>query len=288
MSSISNPLAVSKDRPIDPAILHILTVVDGVAAERRCPYIVVGATARDLLLYHVFGIPAMRATQDVDFAISVDNWEKFQTLRAALLAADHFAPSRVEHRLFLKTRQGITKIPIDLIPFGGVAEGDQIAWPPEGDTVMTVAGFEDALAASVQVQVIATLSLPVVSLAALAILKLFAWQERKTIDKDALDLYRVISTYADAGNNDRLYDSEIGLLEEANYDLELAGAALAGGDSRKLSSPSTLTGLRTLSMRADFIDNLAERIRASRWPLQPEQLPRIRSMLLTFSEHLLQ
>jgi predicted nucleotidyltransferase len=91
---------------------------------------------------------------------------------------------KYDQRISLK---GTTKIPIDLIPFGGVAEGDTIAWPPDRDTVITVAGFEDALAASVQVQVNATLSLPVVSLAALAILKLFAWQDRKTNDKDALD-----------------------------------------------------------------------------------------------------
>lgn len=265
--------------------LHSLRTPQHENVYPRCPYIVVGATARDLLLYHVFGIPAMRATQDVDFAIAVENWEKFQNLRTALLATDHFAPSGVEHRLFLKTPQGITTIPIDLIPFGGVAEDDRIAWPPERDTVMTVAGFEDALAASVQVQVNATLSLPVVSLAALTILKLFAWQDRKT-NKDALDLYRVISTYTDAGNTDRLYDSEISLLEQANYDLELAGAALAGRDARQLSSPVTLTRLSTL-LTSDFMDALAERIRASRWLLEPEQLPRIRTMLLTFSEHLL-
>jgi len=65
MSSFSNPLTVHEDRPLDPAILHILTAVDQVATEQRCLYIVVGATARDLLLYHVFGIPAMRATQYV-------------------------------------------------------------------------------------------------------------------------------------------------------------------------------------------------------------------------------
>jgi predicted nucleotidyltransferase len=151
---------------------------------------------------------------------------------------------------------------------------------------MTVAGFEDALAASVQVQVNATLSLPVVSLAALAMLKLFAWQDRQTNDKDALDLYRVISTYADASNTDRLYESEISLLEQVNYDLELAGAALAGRDARQLSSDATLKRLRTFST-SDFVDALAERIRASRWPFEPEQLPRIRTMLLTFNEHLL-
>lgn len=77
---------------------------------------------------------------------------------------------------------------------------------------MTITGFKDALAASVQVQINAALSLPVASLAALAILKLFAWQDRKTNDKDALDLYREISTYADAGNTDRIYNSEISVL----------------------------------------------------------------------------
>lgn len=287
MSSFSTPLIVSEARPLDPAILHILTVVDRVATEQGCPYLVVGATARDLLLYHVFGIPAMRATQDVDFGIAVENWEKFQDLRTALIATGHFAPSRVEHRLFLQMPQGTTKIPIDLIPFGGITEGDQIAWPPAQDTVMTVAGFEDAIAASVQVQASAALSLPVASLAALAILKLFAWQDRKTSDKDALDLYRVISTYADAGNMDRLYDSEIALLEQVNYDLELAGAALVGRDSRQLSSPVTLSRLRILLTSADFIDVLAERIRASRWSLEPERLPRVRTMMLTFREHLL-
>ena len=287
MSSFSNPLTIYKGRPLDPPILHIFTVMNRVAVEHGCPYIVVGATARDLLLYHVFGIPAIRATQDVDFAIAVENWERFQNLRNALLATDQFAPSPVEHRLFLKTPQGTTQIPIDLIPFGGVAEGDMIAWPPAMDTVMTVAGFEDAITASVQVQVSAILTLPVVSLAALAILKLFAWQDRKASDKDALDLYRVLSTYADAGNTDRLYESEISLLEQANYDLELAGAALVGRDGRQLSSPGTMARLRTLLTPADFMDALAERIRASRWPLDPEQLPRVRTILLTFRDHLL-
>lgn len=117
-------------------------------------------------------------------------------------------------------------------------------------------------------------------------MKLFAWHGRKANDKDALDLYRVISTYADAGNTDRLYDSEISLLEQVNYDLELAGAALAGRDARQLSSPATLTRLSTFLV-SDFIDMLAERIRASRWPLEPEQLLRIRTTLSTFSEYLL-
>jgi predicted nucleotidyltransferase len=283
MSDFSNRYTVPEDRPVPEPILHILAVVDRVATEQECPYVVVGATARDLLLFHVFKFPASRATQDVDFAIAVESWDKFHKMREALLETEEFVPSKVEQRLFSKT----SEIPIDLIPFGGVAEDDTIAWPPAKDTVMTVAGFEDAMAASVQVQLGMTHTVPVVSLAALAILKIFAWEDRKTTDKDALDLYRVISTYGDAGNEDRLYDPGSPHMEKFNYDLDFAGAALAGEDSRMLSSAVTVAKLRTLLATADFIDTLAERIRTSRWPLQPERLSHVRAVLVAYFDELL-
>jgi predicted nucleotidyltransferase len=283
MSNFSSPYTVPEDRPVPESTLHVLAVVDRVATEQECPYLVVGATARDLLLFHVFGIPTIRATADVDFAIAVESWDKFERMRNALLATEEFVPAKVEHRLCFKEAD----IPIDLIPFGGVAKGDTIAWPPAKDTVMTVSGFEDAMAASIQVQVSPTLTLPVVSLAALAVLKIFAWKDRKTTNKDAVDLYRVISTYADAGNEDRLYDPDSPHMEKFNYDLELAGAALAGVDSRMLSSAATITKLRAIGATADFIDTLAERIRTSRWQFQPEKLPYVRAVLIAYFDELL-
>jgi len=33
-------------------------------------------TARDILLYNVFGQRVLRATQDVDIAILIDSWER--------------------------------------------------------------------------------------------------------------------------------------------------------------------------------------------------------------------
>jgi hypothetical protein len=38
----------------------------------------------------------------------------------------------------------------------------------------------------------------------------------------------------------------------------------------------------------DFADRLGERIRLSRWPLQPERLSRILSVLLRFTDQLTQ
>jgi hypothetical protein len=52
-----------------------------------------------------------------------------------------------------------------------VAEDETIAWPSHGNTLFTVAGFEDAMASCVRVEVARDLTIPVVSLAALAVLK---------------------------------------------------------------------------------------------------------------------
>src|SRR5215469_340066 len=132
---------------------------------------VVGATARDLLLFHVFGIPITPATANVDFPIAVDSWERFRQLRTALNASGEFREEKLEHRLYhLRT---VEEIPVDLIPFGGVAEGDVIHWPPARETAMTVAGFDDALRAAVN----DTLIIPVAYLAGIAILKLLAWSD---------------------------------------------------------------------------------------------------------------
>jgi hypothetical protein len=141
MKSFLNPYTVDKSRPVDPVTLHILSVVNRVAAELKLPYIVVGATARDLLLFHVFGIPVTRATADVDFAVAMDSWERFHELRAALLASGHFREGKMEHRVYLKALSLKDEIPVDLIPFGGVAEADVIHWPPDRETMMAVVGF---------------------------------------------------------------------------------------------------------------------------------------------------
>lgn len=281
MSDISNLYTVPESRPVSASIVKILFVVDHVATTHGCHYVVVGATARDLMLYHVFGIPVSRATRDVDFAIAVESWDTFQSVRAALLNIEHFTPGKTLHRLYCDG------VPVDLIPFGGLAENGTILWPPSLDTAMSVAGFDDALAASVRVAIDSTLTVPVVSLAALAILKVFAWHDRNVTDKDALDLFRILSTYADANNADRLYAAESPHMETYEFQPEYAGAALAGEDSRAIASPDTLERLRALTNTSDSVDRLAERIRSSRWPFEPDKLLHVRAVLDAYFSELL-
>ncbi len=71
---------------------------------------------------------------------------------------------------------------------------------------MHVAGFSDALESAVQVTLDDALTIPVVSIPALIVLKLFAWADRRhENNKDADDIFTILRQYADAGNEDRLY-----------------------------------------------------------------------------------
>lgn len=110
--------------------------------------------------------------------------------------------------------------PVDLVPFGGVVENDgNLVWPPERAIVMNVLGCDEALAASLKVEVEPGTVVPVASLASLGMLKVFAWVDRGTRDrKDAQDLALLLRRYADTIDPDHLYGSEAAVLEAVDYD----------------------------------------------------------------------
>lgn len=225
---------IRHDKPVNPVILEILAAVQAVTQELGCPYLLVGATARDMLMTHVFGIDARRATHDVDFAIALESWSQFQALKAALLASGDFVTAADKvHLLHYKPVEYGQAFPLDLIPFGGVEQAaHQIAWPPDMNVVMNVTGYAEALASALDVDTGDGRVIRVVSIPSLAALKLLAWNDRGLQDnKDAQDLFFLLKHYHEAGNADRMWDEAIDLLEACGYDPSLAGAALLGQDT---------------------------------------------------------
>jgi predicted nucleotidyltransferase len=193
----------------------------------------VGATARDILLSYAHGITIMRATFDLDFAVAVANWDEYQELRNRLLSDGTFTEEKgVLHRLILPP-----SIKLDLIPFGGVERTDHtIAWPPDESDVMQIMGYREAMNDAVLVNLPEGLQVNVVSLPALAMLKLFAWKDRRKISpgKDAVDLWTIISNYLGAGNEERFYSEAEELFAQDDYDLSRGSAWLLGKDIREL------------------------------------------------------
>lgn len=190
-----------------------------------------------------------RATVDIDFGIAVESWEQFAILKARLVGTGEFVASslRALQRMIYTDRTTGSSTPVDLIPFGGVASAGTIAWPPNRDVVMNVAGFEEVLKSSVSIEIEKGLTVRVASTPGLTLLKLTAWADRgRETNKDAADLYRLLSTYADAGNTDRLYDRELDLLEAVGFDMDLAGAELLGRDVANIASPLVMDQIRSV------------------------------------------
>lgn len=235
-------LSVTRERPVAPIALDVLTLIERVARELRLDYFVTGATARDVLLYHVFGLETGRTTLDVDLAVAVDSWPEFERLKTRLVEAGVITTDQSRpHRLFYRATAEGKRYPLDLLPFGGLEQRpSEIAWPPDFSVVMNVAGYREALAAAEQVELRPGFIVRVASLPSLAVLKLFAWDDRGFEDsRDALDFGVLLHSYGEAGNEDRLYGDEMPLLEAVGYDVDLASPRLLGRDAARIIGPAT-------------------------------------------------
>jgi predicted nucleotidyltransferase len=112
-------LEVSADRPLHPVTLALLRHVQDAEKQFGSDFVVAGATSRDIVLWHAYGIPAERATRDVDVAVCAVSWDAHAELVKRLEGAGLFKLSeRVEHTpTFLDEKVG-KPTPLDLVPFG--------------------------------------------------------------------------------------------------------------------------------------------------------------------------
>jgi predicted nucleotidyltransferase len=196
-----------------------------------------GAAARDVMLLHAHGIATKRETKDVDFAVMVESWDAFSALRQALIESGEFSPRPGPNHRLRHTR---TSLPLDLVPFGGVERPDRtIAWPPTQDEVFNCFGASEALAVCVEVLLPGSIALPVAPIAALAMLKITAWDDRKRTHpgRDAGDLALYMRYYLDCGNFDRAALEHQDLFDVVDFNHEATGAELLGRDIAELIDP---------------------------------------------------
>jgi predicted nucleotidyltransferase len=202
------------------------------------PYFLAGATARDLLLEFAYGINPGRDTRDLDLAVMVEDWAAFEQVRMALINAGLFTEIEgVLHTLKFKGQYEL-----DLIPFGAIEFEDRtIAWPPNGDEVLDVLGFQEAHENTLAVRLPGDTSIQVVSLPGLMVLKLLAWKQRRLQRPgvDAHDLALILRYYLDAGNHERLQTEAAALVDAPDFDYEKTGAWLLGRDMASLLPESS-------------------------------------------------
>ena len=170
--------------------------------------------------------------------MEVASWEQFKTLFESLISTGQFSPTPERQRLRCGT------VLIDILPFGPITDEDKkISWPPEHEIIMSMVGFEEAYEHSITVRVSSgpDLDIKLATLPGLAIMKLVSWKEKYPDRKrDAEDLFLIMNKYEEAGNTERLYEEDLSLLQEENFDTKVAGTRLLGRDMAKISDPRTI------------------------------------------------
>ena len=116
MTNASNPPLEIQHDQIDPVVLEAIRKVDEIARRHETAYFLAGATAREVMLRHVFGRPPGRRTLDVDLGIAVRDWDHFELLKTALVEQGGFQPhARIIQRITYPSQPAVV---VDLIPFG--------------------------------------------------------------------------------------------------------------------------------------------------------------------------
>lgn len=228
---------------IEPAIVAIVQSVDVVTTELGIQYFLCGAMARDFLLEHVYGMDkALRATEDLDFGVSIRSWDEYHNLKAKLTRFPGYSQDpKMEQRI----RTG--GLYFDIVPFGAIEnEAGKIFFPPNADFELNVAGFHDALHSAIPVQMASGLVVKVASLQGLALLKLLAWNDRRhRTNKDATDIRLILNCCIGKWNYDRIY-ADAALLEAENFEQEHVGARLLGRDMGSVMQPMTRTQILSI------------------------------------------
>jgi len=230
---------------IDQHTVEALSIVKKVADSMNIPFFVVGASARDYILKHCYGIEPPRMTRDIDLGVEVASWEQFNQLKESLIATGKFSPGKKKPQRFL-----FDSVIVDIVPFGPIADKDKrISWPPEHEIFMSMLGFKEAYEYSITVRLSSDpeLDIKLPTLPGLALMKVISWKEKYPERKrDAEDLLLIMQKYEYAGNFDRLYAEEQDLLQEEIFDTRLAGIRLLGRDMARIADPDTLRTVKTI------------------------------------------
>ena len=202
----------------------------------QLPLYVVGASARDIALRLLKVGNAPRRTLDLDVAVALQNWKQYEELSHILLQ-NHFIKAQEKQRFYYLGVDGKNKFEVDIVPFGSIAEKEQVAWPPEGSPVMSVRCFEEVMRHADNVQVEDNYTFKIASLSGQFLIKLDTWQDRHLrTKKDATDMVFILQNIyvAYALSHDAL-PAEIDIDAE-HFDVVVAGAEWIASELKNILS----------------------------------------------------
>ncbi len=229
---------------LETSYIDALLAMKEIADHLNIPFFFVGATARDILLEHFHNIRAPRMTTDIDLGVRVPDWGKFKALTDNMLAGDKFTKAKENQRYIYND------ILIDIVPFGDISDKSKtVKWPPDHEIILSTLGYDEAYEFSVLFRLSSDplLEVKVPTIPGLAIMKLISWDEKyPDRTKDAEDLLFIMENYVGVIDQDYLYDKEDILLQEEDFENQIACIRLLGRDMAKTSNTDTLNKIKDI------------------------------------------
>ena len=248
-------LNISSEKIDNPLLVELLRQLNRSFSKIGSDFFVIGATARDIILRVLANTSVRRKTKDLDIAIAVTGWNKYNAICQTLMA-DGFEKSTHQAQRFY-----FGDYEVDIVPYGAVAkDDDNIYWPPEETIAMSVKGFDEVLSNAITVSIDNEFEIKIASLHGLFLLKLNAWLDRNIgTNKDAEDMWYIVDNYYFA-NEERGIHPEVYELD--GFDLTIGGAYWLAHDIADLLSQEQI------AYYADVLRNEIEREEDSRLVVQ--------------------
>ena len=210
-------------------LMSVLEALTNAYKEIGSEVYVVGAAARDLSLKLLRAGSAPRRTMDLDVAVLLEKWNEYERL-TEILIKDGFVKAPEKQRFYYCGIENV-RYEVDIVPFGDIAQEEMIAWPPEGNPVMSVRCFADVMKNADKVVVEGRFAFRMASLSGQWLIKLDAWCDWHLMTrKDAADMQFILENayIALALSSDAIPDTIS--LDASTFDQTVAGAEWIASD----------------------------------------------------------
>jgi predicted nucleotidyltransferase len=196
-------------------------------------FYLIGAQSRDVWINHLS--LEKRTTRDIDYAVYVADLNTWQVLTTYLVQEEGFTRDEKEPYRFY---YGET---VDLIPFGGIEENDQVVLQ-NPTTELSVYGCREVTEEAVMIEG----TFKVITLPGLCIMKLVAFDEKPgQRAKDLDDFLFILENYAEIGVEELFYGAYEDLID-GDFELHLAAARMLGRHIARIVNKSPKLKLRII------------------------------------------
>jgi len=200
---------------------EVYQILEEVFTSHNIKYYLIGANARDVQLYKV-GLKPARNTADIDFAVMVPDFQKYDVLFDELCSRG-FKKTNESYRLIYDKTNTI----LDLLPYGEIEQDYTVNFDAR-DISLSVLGFKEVGEQAEDVTIKeAGFSLPTSSVVGLIILKLVSWSDKQDRTKDLEDISLLLNSGWEFYEAEA-YENHLDLFNDDNFEMITAAARIIG------------------------------------------------------------